>query len=82
MRGILAGPDNSVNLSEDGVKESRLIAKHLQKINFTQIYTSPISRCLQTIDPLIATKPQIPLFKEERIQEMNYGDWNGKALKA
>ena len=82
VRGILAGPDNSVNLSQDGEKESRLIAKHLQKINFTQIYTSPISRCLQTIDPLIATKPQIPLFKEERIQEMNYGDWNGKALKA
>jgi broad specificity phosphatase PhoE len=31
---------------------------------------------------LISAKPQIPLLIEERIQEMNYGDWNGKELKA
>lgn len=82
MRGILAGPDNSVNLSEKGRRESRIVSKHLQKIEFTHIYSSPISRCLQTIDPLTSAKPQIPLLLEERIQEMNYGDWNGKDLKS
>lgn len=82
VRGILAGPDNSVNLSDKGVRESRIVSKHLQKIEFTQIYTSPISRCIQTINALIIAKPQIPLLIEERIQEMNYGDWNGKELKA
>lgn len=82
VRGILAGPDNSVNLSEKGRRESRIVSKHLQKIEFTHIYSSPISRCLQTIDPLTSAKPQIPLLLEERIQEMNYGDWNGKDLKS
>ena len=82
VRGILAGPDNSVNLSDKGVRESRIVSKHLQKIEFTQIYTSPISRCIQTINSLISAKPQIPLLIEERIAEMNYGDWNGKELKA
>ena len=82
MRGILAGPDNSVKLSEKGRRESRIVSKHLQKIEFTHIYSSPISRCLQTVDPLTSAKPQIPLLLEERIQEMNYGDWNGKDLKS
>jgi len=82
VRGILAGPDNSVKLSEKGRRESRIVSKHLQKIEFTHIYSSPISRCLQTVDPLISAKPQIPLLLEERIQEMNYGDWNGKDLKS
>ena len=82
VRGILAGPDNSVNLSDKGVRESRIVSKHLQKIEFTQIYTSPISRCIQTINSFISAKPQIPLLIEDRLQEMNYGDWNGKELKA
>jgi broad specificity phosphatase PhoE len=82
VRGILAGPDNSVKLSEKGRRESRIVSKHLQKIEFTHIYSSPISRCLQTVDPLTSAKPQIPLLLEERIQEMNYGDWNGKDLKS
>ena len=32
VRGILAGPDNSVNLTEKGIKDSRVVSKHLQKI--------------------------------------------------
>ena len=81
VRGILAGPDNSVNLSDKGVRESRIVSKHLQKIEFTQIYTSPISRCIQTINTLISAKAQIPLLVEERIAEMNYGDWEWKSIQ-
>jgi broad specificity phosphatase PhoE len=82
VRGILAGPDNSVNLTEKGIKDSRLVSKHLQKIEFTHIYSSPITRCLQTIEPLLNSKPNIPLLKEPRVAEMDYGDWNGKELKS
>jgi len=82
LRGILAGPDNSVNLSDTGRKQSVKVSKHLQNINFQEIYCSPISRCLQTIQPLLGSKPSIQVVQEVKIQEMNYGQWNGKDLKA
>ena len=82
LRGILAGPDNSVNLSDTGRKQSVKVSKHLQNINFQEIYCSPISRCLQTIQPLLGSKPRIQVVQEVKIQEMNYGQWNGKDLKA
>lgn len=81
QRGILAGPDNSINLSEKGRKQSLKVSKHLQGIAFQQIYSSPISRCLQTIQPLVGARPGIEIFQELKIQEMNYGQWNGKELK-
>lgn len=82
LRGVLAGPDNSVNLSDRGRKQSVKVSKHLQNINFQEIYCSPISRCLQTIQPLLGSKPSIQVVPEVKIQEMNYGQWNGKDLKA
>ena len=81
QRGILAGPDNSINLSEKGRKQSLKVSKHLQGIAFQQIYSSPISRCLQTIQPLVGARPGIEILQELKIQEMNYGQWNGKELK-
>ncbi len=81
LRGILAGPDNSVNLSDKGRKQSLKVSKYLQEIAFQQIYCSPISRCFQTIQPLVRARPDIALLHEEKIQEMNYGQWNGKDLK-
>jgi probable phosphoglycerate mutase len=82
LRGVLAGPDNSVNLSDRGRKQSVKVSKHLQNINFQEIYCSPISRCMQTIQPLLGSKPSIQVVPEVKIQEMNYGQWNGKDLKA
>ena len=82
LRGVLAGPDNSVNLSDTGRKQSVKVSKHLQNINFQEIYCSPISRCMQTIQPLLGSKPSIQVVQEVKIQEMNYGQWNGKDLKA
>ena len=82
LRGVLAGPDNSVNLSDEGRKQSVKVSKHLQNINFQEIYCSPISRCLQTIQPLLGSMPRIQVVQEVKIQEMNYGQWNGKDLKA
>jgi len=81
QRGILAGPDNSINLSDQGRKQSLKVSKHLQNIAFQQIYCSPISRCLQTIKPLVGAKPEIEILQELKIQEMTYGQGTGKELK-
>lgn len=79
--GILAGPDNSVNLSDKGRNQSLKVSKHLKNIDFREIYCSPIARCIQTIEPFLGLRKEIPLIHEERIKEMNYGRWNGKLLE-
>ncbi len=79
--GILAGPDNSVNLSYKGRNQSLKVSKHLKNIDFREIYCSPITRCIQTIEPFLGSRKEIPLIHEERIKEMNYGSWNGKLLE-
>jgi probable phosphoglycerate mutase len=80
-QGILAGPDNSVKLSDKGLKQSKNAAKHLQKINFSKIYCSPISRCFETIAPLTKVRPEIAFQYHEDLKEMDYGKWNGKKLE-
>lgn len=79
-QGILAGPDNSVKLSVKGLKQSKNATKHLQKIDFTKIYCSPISRCFETIEPFVRSRPEIDFEYHPDLKEMDYGKWNGKKL--
>jgi probable phosphoglycerate mutase len=62
LKGVLAGRDNSVNLSANGFKDARKVAKELNKLEFKSIYSSPITRCQQTIEPLIQG------LKEKQVQ--------------
>ena len=80
LQGILAGPDNSVDLSAAGFKQSKVAAKYLKAIEFTKIYSSPINRCYQTIEPLLKIRPDIGFQTHNNLSEMDYGNWNGKKL--
>lgn len=80
LHGILAGPDNSVKLSTKGIKQSKIAAKNLKRIEFSRIYSSPITRCIQTIEPLLRIHPTMSFHEHSNLIEMDYGDWNGKKL--
>ncbi|WP_461030251.1 MSMEG_4193 family putative phosphomutase, partial [Streptomyces sparsus] len=41
---------------------------------------SPLLRCRQTLEPLAARHPELPVFVDERINECDYGDWTGRKL--
>ena len=79
-RGILAGQDNSVELSKKGVKEAKEIVGYLESLKITQIYCSPLTRCLQTITPYMTRNPNTAFVVEPRLIEMNYGEWSGRKL--
>jgi len=81
LNGILAGRDNSVNLSAKGFKDARKVAKELSKLEFKSIYSSPITRCQQTIEPLIQGLKGKQVQFEDALIEMDYGTWSGKSLK-
>ena len=84
-KAILAGREPGVDLSDRGRKESQDVAKRLKEINFSLIRVSPMERCAQTIEPLLAqlskgsgAKPIIEV--ENDLVEVDYGKWTGRKL--
>ena len=79
-KGILAGQDNSVQLSKDGHKQAQMLAPYLSKLKINRIYSSPLTRCIQTIQPYMQLNPDLDFEIDESFIEMDYGKWSGKKL--
>lgn len=78
-KSILAGRDFKVSLSATGKKQALAIESELKQKNFSRIYSSPLPRCLQTLEPIAESlKREIEI--SEGVIEMEYGDWSGKKL--
>ena len=79
--GILAGRLPSISLSKAGKVQSRAIVKALNNLEVTHIYSSPIQRCLETIEPF-AKSSNRKVTSAPNFIEMDYGDWSGRKLSA
>ncbi len=78
--GVLAGRTPGISLSKRGSKQAKALVKYLSSFKFDVIVSSPLERCLQTIEPYLK-KHQITLIEMNEFQEMDYGSWSGKELK-
>ncbi|MBM3336102.1 MAG: histidine phosphatase family protein [Betaproteobacteria bacterium] len=58
-------------LSERGVVQAAIVRRHLEVIPFGRIYTSPLSRAVNTI---VDVKVRAPLQIEEELKELDTGD--------
>jgi probable phosphoglycerate mutase len=79
-KAILAGRDFKVSLSKLGVKQSISVAEELKSRRFHSIYSSPLPRCLETLEPLVANTKGAKIEILGGVIEMEYGDWSGKKL--
>ncbi len=79
-KAILAGRDFKVSLSKLGVKQSISLARELQSKEFDSIFSSPLPRCLETLEPFVANVKGSKVQTLEGVIEMEYGDWSGKKL--
>jgi broad specificity phosphatase PhoE len=79
-KGILAGQDDSVELSKVGFKQAESLVSHLSAIKFYKVYSSPLTRCIQTIAPFMEKNSKIDFQIENKVIEMNYGKWSGRKL--
>ena len=78
-KSVLAGRDFKVSLSATGKKQSLAVERELKNKRFTKIYSSPLPRCIETLEPLTkALKQKIAV--SEGVIEMEYGDWSGKKI--
>jgi len=82
----LSGRLPGIPLSEKGREEARALAERLSGVAFTRIASSPIQRCLETLEPIlrtrttgVAARPEVEI--DERLIEVDYGAWSGRELK-
>ena len=83
---LLSGRRDGIPLSANGRSEAKLLAERLAGVQFAGIITSPIQRCLETVEAIRSTRsPNVPARPntriEERLTEVDYGGWTGRELK-
>ncbi|MGW3291768.1 histidine phosphatase family protein [Streptomyces sp. NPDC001002] len=78
--GVLAGWTPGVALDERGAAQAAALPGRLAELPLSEIVTSPLQRCQETLAPLLAARPDVTVHTEERIGECHYGDWSGRKL--
>jgi broad specificity phosphatase PhoE len=58
-------------LTSEGIKQSRGIGRKLKEMNITQIYCSPLIRCIQTLDNLYLDKEINNIILDDTIIEFD-----------
>jgi probable phosphomutase (TIGR03848 family) len=78
--GILAGRMPGVALDAEGAAQAAALPGRLSGVPLAALVSSPLQRCRETLQPLLAQRPQVPLHVEEGVSECDYGDWTGRKL--
>src|SRR3954471_3882336 len=77
----LAGWTPGLGLDERGRKQAEAVAERLRPLPFAAAVSSPLDRCLQTAETILAGRETPALEVDERLGECRYGDWTGQDLK-
>ncbi|MEU1210700.1 histidine phosphatase family protein [Nocardia sp. NPDC005825] len=75
----LAGRSAGVDLTDRGREQAASLVQRLGSLPIEHIVCSPLLRCQRTVAPL-ADKLGLEADPDERLLEVDYGDWTGKAL--
>jgi probable phosphomutase (TIGR03848 family) len=78
--GILAGWSPGVALDDTGRAQATALAARLAALPLAAVVSSPLQRCRETVQPLLDTRPELPLHTDDRVGECHYGDWTGRKL--
>ncbi|MBZ4020835.1 histidine phosphatase family protein [Streptomyces purpurogeneiscleroticus] len=78
--GVLAGRTPGVALDEHGAAQAAALPGRLAAVPLVAAVASPLQRCQETLRPLLAARPGLPLHTEDGINECDYGDWSGRKL--
>ena len=78
---VLCGRMDGVGLNEAGLAEGRALGRRLQPRGLAAVYCSPLLRARQTAEPIAKAcglDPQV----EDDLNEIDFGDWTGRAFDA
>lgn len=76
---ILYGRTPGLDLDHRGAAQADQLVERFAGVRLTAIYSSPLERCLQTVEPL-ARERRLDVRLEDDVQEMDAGSWTGRSL--
>jgi broad specificity phosphatase PhoE len=76
---VLAGRSEGVDLDERGREQADALLGRLGALPIRALVSSPLLRCMRTIEPLAAALGVEPIV-DERLSEVDYGQWTGRKL--
>jgi len=80
--GLLAGRASGIALDSAGVQQAAELATRLSPVQLRAIVSSPLRRCRQTAQALIAAQSDGCVFAvEQALVECGYGEWTGRSLR-
>jgi len=77
---VLAGRTPGVELDEVGHVQAKNLVARFAGLEIAEIVRSPLLRCRQTVQPLATDRGLEPVI-DERLAEVDYGQWTGRELK-
>ncbi len=77
--GILAGRSEGVDLDDKGREQALGLIDRIGDLPIRALVSSPLLRCRRTLEPLAEALCLEPLI-EERLAEVDYGEWTGRKL--
>jgi len=79
--GTLAGWTEGVGLDEAGRRQVADLAGRLRGLPVCAVVSSPLQRCVETAQIVVAALADVSVQMDERIGECRYGAWTGGSLK-
>jgi probable phosphomutase (TIGR03848 family) len=77
----LYGRTRGIPLDERGRRQAIHLAERFRTVKLTAIYSSPLERCVQTVEPLAAAQ-RLAIQERDGLMEMDVGAWTGRSLKS
>jgi len=65
-----------ISLSPAGIRQGELAAKYLSNVNFSNIYSSPMKRAMDTA-AIIKKERNLELKLVDSMKEISFGEWEG-----
>jgi len=76
---VLYGQTPGIDLDDRGRAQAAKLAERFASVRLTAIYSSPLGRCTQTVEPLAAAK-RLRVSPAPDLIEMDTGSWTGRTL--
>jgi probable phosphomutase (TIGR03848 family) len=76
---VLYGRSGGIPLDDRGRMQAEQLVGRFEPVRLTAIYSSPLERCVQTVEPL-AAQQRLDVVTREDLIEMDAGSWTGKSL--
>ena len=71
--------DKDIDLTKEGIRQARLTAEYLSDVNFSNIYSSPLKRAVDTANIINKTNKgkNLKIIIRDNFKEMHFGKWEG-----